>query len=165
MQVFSKPDPREQGEMIQNILEEQHHCRTGHSVYLLFVSGNNELNSFIPEEQSVRWSLSKKVKSRLVWSVFIFMVMRAGQSKVFTGSPGVQFQRACEECHSQPPSSGTFSRGLIHSDPTEQATENTEDFCVCRIQEWLRKVKQPGTSTTIQSDPHVEQCQPRIFEH
>lgn len=88
---FSNPDPREQGEMIQNILEEQHHCRMGHSVYLLFVSGN-DLNSFIPEEQSVRWSLSKKVKSRLVWSVLVFivMVMRAGQSKVFTGSPGFQ---------------------------------------------------------------------------
>lgn len=63
---FSDPDPREQEEMIQNILEEKHHCRMGHSVYLLFVSGNNGLNSFIPEEQSVQWSLSKTVKSRLV---------------------------------------------------------------------------------------------------
>lgn len=68
---FSSPDPREQGEMIQNILEEKHHCRMGHSVYLLFVSGNNDLNSFIPEEQSVPWSLSKTVKSRLVWSVLV----------------------------------------------------------------------------------------------
>lgn len=183
---FSDPDPREQEEMIQNILEEKHHCRMGHSVYLLFVSGNNGLNSFIPEEQSVWWSLSKTVKSRLVWSVlvsvhcqghegldspwmFTYRLFMESQSKVFTGSPG--FRSSVPLCMWRvsltTPSRGTFSCGLIHSDPTEQATQNTEDFCVCRIQEWLRKVKQPGTSTTIQSDPRVEQCllQPRIFEH
>lgn len=137
---FSNPDPREQGEMIQNILEEKHHCSMGHSVYLLFVSGNNDLNSFIPEEQSVRWSLSKTVKSRLVWSVLVSVhchdegwtfpkcshlgyLWRASQrfSQVLQDS-GVQFQSACEERHSRPPA-GTFSRGVIHSYPTEQATK------------------------------------------
>lgn len=66
--LFSNMDPREKEEMIQNILQEKHHpiIRMGHSVYLLFVPGNENLNSFIPVEQSVWFSLSKRVKSRLV---------------------------------------------------------------------------------------------------
>lgn len=69
MQVFFQHGPQREGEMIQSILEEKHHCRMGHSVYLLFVSGSKDLNSLIPEEQSVWCFLSKKVKSRLVLSL------------------------------------------------------------------------------------------------
>lgn len=76
--LFSNMDPKEKGEIIQNILEDKHHHRMGHSVYLLFVPGNKNLNSFIPVEQSVWYSLSKKVKSRLV----LCLVMRLGDIRI-----------------------------------------------------------------------------------
>lgn len=140
--------------MIQSILEEEHHCRMGHSVYLLFVSGNRNLNSFISETQSV-WSFSsKKVKSRLV--LCLCCVCHGREDRWFSESPhsgyslwtgerfsdvlhnnGIQFHR-CEDLHTKH-NRHQFSKKIpIFSCPKRPLQGYLHHWCNAHWPDWNR---------------------------